>query len=131
MNLISFAADSCPVTINACTLGSVARNTAADSSSLFAFPKKWLLMKTPKQGAQTIIYLSVEPKLRDISGELFEYVPHPMMNSIVSDSDHCIQFHLSDCEKQSPPSVLQNAAAIDALMTGTQKVLKIDFLFKR
>lgn len=64
--------------MNACTIGSVVRYNErpgrAESSGLLAFPKKWLLMKTPKQGAQTIIYLAVEPKLKEITGELFEYV---------------------------------------------------------
>lgn len=41
---------------------------------LILFPINWLLMKTPMQGAQTIIYLAVEPNIKAISGELFKYV---------------------------------------------------------
>lgn len=36
-------------------------------------PWAWLLMKTPEQGAQTIIYMAVATELSDTSGKYFRY----------------------------------------------------------
>ncbi|CAB0031934.1 unnamed protein product [Trichogramma brassicae] len=40
-------------------------------SSIFLKPIVWPFIKTPKQGAQTIIYAAVDPKLENVTGEYF------------------------------------------------------------
>jgi retinol dehydrogenase 13 len=68
------------VTVNSCTPGLV-RGTEhlrkspimkALCAKVITYPWMYLLMKTPQQGAQTIIYLATEPKLKDVSGEFFK-----------------------------------------------------------
>lgn len=35
------------------------------------WPWKWLFLKTPKQGSQTILYAAIDPSLIEISGQYF------------------------------------------------------------
>lgn len=37
----------------------------------FLSPWIWLFMKTPEEGAQTIIYMAVAPELKNVSGKYF------------------------------------------------------------
>lgn len=69
------AANKSSVTINACTIGTIRGECGSSTEALIGkwlkFPFDWILKKTPKQGAQTIIYLSVAEQVRNMSGELF------------------------------------------------------------
>lgn len=38
-------------------------------SSIFIKPIVWPFIKTPKQGAQTILYAALSPELNNVSGE--------------------------------------------------------------
>lgn len=42
------------------------------AAKVMTFPWMWLFMKSPRQGAQTMIYMSVNQKLKDVSGEYFK-----------------------------------------------------------
>ncbi|GAB0095153.1 retinol dehydrogenase 13 [Sergentomyia squamirostris] len=67
------------VTVNSLTPGLVRGTGHLDSSPIMkalcakviTYPWMWLFMKTPSQGAQTIIYLATEPKLKEVSGKFF------------------------------------------------------------
>lgn len=37
-------------------------------TKILLWPLMWLLMKTPKQGCQTIVYAAVEASLNNVSG---------------------------------------------------------------
>ncbi|KAG5676989.1 hypothetical protein PVAND_006780 [Polypedilum vanderplanki] len=66
--------DGTGVTVNSLHPGAVntelSRNL--DLCSKFIFhPVKWLVFKTPKSGAQTQIYLAVDPELENVTGKYF------------------------------------------------------------
>lgn len=44
------------------------------AAKVITFPWMWLFMKSPRQGAQTMIYMTVNQKLQDVSGKFFKYV---------------------------------------------------------
>lgn len=43
-------------------------------SSIVLWPIKFILMKTPVQGAQTTIRLAVDPTLESVTGKYFRYL---------------------------------------------------------
>lgn len=72
--------ESTLITVNSCTPGLV-RGTSHLSRSpimkalcakIITFPWMWLFMKTPCQGAQTIIHLASDPNLKDVTGEYYK-----------------------------------------------------------
>lgn len=40
-------------------------------STIFIKPIIWPFIRTPKQGAQTIIHAALSPELKDVTGEYF------------------------------------------------------------
>lgn len=43
-------------------------------STIFLKPICWPFIKTPRQGAQTIIYLALDPEVKNITGKYFRFV---------------------------------------------------------
>lgn len=45
-------------------------------AKVLTYPWMWLFMRSPNQGAQTIVYLAIEPSVSSITGEYFRYDDH-------------------------------------------------------
>ncbi|XP_066249535.1 retinol dehydrogenase 13-like [Euwallacea similis] len=72
-------------------------------SKLAIWPWMWLFLKTPKQGCQSIVYLAVDPSLRDVSG-----------------------FYFSDCEIKEPADLVKDVSLAHILYRTSCKIVDID-----
>lgn len=80
-NIFLFFIPGTKVTVNAVHPGIVktelGRHMSVNKSYLswiFLGPPSWLLMKTPKQGAQTTLFCALDPSLENVSGKYFRWV---------------------------------------------------------
>ncbi|XP_022913007.2 retinol dehydrogenase 12-like [Onthophagus taurus] len=99
------------VTIN-CVNPGIVRNTKHLKNSPFGagfmakvstYPWVWLFLKTPKQGAQTVIFAATDPILMNVTGE-----------------------YLSDCEIREPGYTAQNAYIAEQLYDKTCSMLQME-----
>ncbi|XP_046544310.1 retinol dehydrogenase 13-like [Haliotis rubra] len=71
-------------------------------SSFLLFPFLWLMLKTPRQGAQTTLYAALDPKLATVTGKYF-----------------------SDCEEQALSQQVVDEAAMKRLWVISEKWTRI------
>ncbi|CAG9864139.1 unnamed protein product [Phyllotreta striolata] len=72
-------------------------------TKLSVWPWVWLFMKTPKQGCQSIVYLTVEPSLHKVTGCYF-----------------------SDCEIKEPAEIVNDFNVARCLYEKTCKIVALD-----
>ncbi|XP_044265895.1 retinol dehydrogenase 12 [Tribolium madens] len=79
------------------------RITTSFFTKLSVWPWMWLFMKTPKQGSQTLLYVALDPFLKNVSGCYF-----------------------SNCEIQKPSDLVNDVELSEKLYKKTCEIVKID-----